>query len=425
MLTPVKATWAFCVRNWLIFGFGLGCLLGYLFPHVAARGGIIRSEYSVLYAGIGLIFFINGMQLSPEKLREHVTNWRLHIVVQGINMALIPLIQLAIIHIIIAAGAVRNGTIDASIIVGMVVAGCIPTTIASNVVMTRNSGGDEAAAIIEVVIGNVLGSILSPWLIYGFIPTEPEFASYQPAPPNNLGPMYKAVMMQLGLAVLLPLVAGQVLRWLWPRKVLWVLSTFYLAQFCSVLLIMVAWTTFSGAFQTGSLYALPTSSVVFNVFVNIAEYLFFTALCFYIANPPLWAVKHVNIHVADSKLGSKLPPAIRRGFTVKRMPRDQTIAVCFCGAAKTTSLGIPLIAAMWSQMDDFTISAIQVPVLLYTVEQVFVAQFFTIFFKNWLEKESKAASDVETADGDPPVVDVDGSGHPRIPEKGRAEAGNV
>lgn len=35
------------------------------------------------------------MQLSPEKLREHVTNWRLHIVVQGINLILIPIIQLS------------------------------------------------------------------------------------------------------------------------------------------------------------------------------------------------------------------------------------------------------------------------------------------------------------------------------------------
>lgn len=62
---------------------------------VAARGGVIRSEYSILYGGIGLIFFINGMQLSPAKLKEHSTNWRLHIVVQGINLVLIPVIQLS------------------------------------------------------------------------------------------------------------------------------------------------------------------------------------------------------------------------------------------------------------------------------------------------------------------------------------------
>ncbi len=65
------------------------------FQDVAAKGGVIKSEYSILYGAIALIFLINAMQLSPEKLREHVTNWHLHIVVQGINLVLIPIIQLS------------------------------------------------------------------------------------------------------------------------------------------------------------------------------------------------------------------------------------------------------------------------------------------------------------------------------------------
>ena len=54
---------------------------------------MIRSEYSILYGVISLIFLINAMQLSPEKLREHALNWRLHFVVQGINLLVIPIIQ--------------------------------------------------------------------------------------------------------------------------------------------------------------------------------------------------------------------------------------------------------------------------------------------------------------------------------------------
>ncbi|RYP61624.1 hypothetical protein DL769_007622 [Monosporascus sp. CRB-8-3] len=331
----------FCLANWLIFSFGFATLMAYLFPHVAAKGGIIRSEYSILYGAVALIFLINAVQLSPDKLRERVTNWRLHIVVQGINLVLIPVIQL--IRVVIAAEGVSSGAIEASILIGMIVATCTPTTIASGVVMTRNSGGDEAAAIIEVVLGNVTGAILTPWLIYGYLPRDPEFDSLKPAPPTDIGPM----------------------------------------------------STFSGAFETGAIYSLPNSSIIFNVLMNVAEYVLFTVICYYIAYPPNLLIRVLNPLIADSKAGLRLPATLKRAITIGRMDPVQVVAVCFCGAAKTTTLGIPLVASMWSRLDDFTISSIQVPVLLYTVEQVFLAQFFTIFFKHWLEKVTKSAADTD------------------------------
>lgn len=144
----------------------------------------------------------------------------------------------------IAAGGVSSGAIEPSVLVGMIAASCIPTTIASNVVMTRNSGGDEAAAIIEVVLGNVIGAFLAPWLIYAYLPSGPDFDSLKPAPPSELGPMYASVMMQLGLSVLVPLVVGQVLRWTWPRQVTLVLRTFYLAPLCSLLMATLVWYVF-------------------------------------------------------------------------------------------------------------------------------------------------------------------------------------
>jgi sodium/bile acid cotransporter 7 len=71
------------------------------------------------------------------------------------------------------------------------------------------------------------------------------------------------------------------------------------------------------------------------------------------------------------------------------MTREQMIAVCFCGAAKTTSLGIPLVSAMWIHADDLTRAFVQIPVLLYTTEQVFLAQMLVYYFKWYLKRNHK------------------------------------
>lgn len=106
----------------------------------------------------------------------------------------------------------------------------------------------------------------------------------------------------------------------------------------------------------------------------------------------------------SSTLGGIVPRRVRRVLAPKRMSKEQTVAVCFCGAAKTTSVGIPLVSAMWAQKDDLTRASLAIPVLLYTMEQVFLAQILVYGFRRYLRRgegpEKKAAAvgvDVELA----------------------------
>ncbi|KUI59203.1 hypothetical protein VP1G_06447 [Cytospora mali] len=396
----------FILAQWLIIGFGLACLFGYLWPNVAATDGVIRSEYSILYGSVAIIFLVSGLQLSPQKLRHNLFNWRLHIITQGISFVVIPLIWLAIIWIIIAAGDLRTQALDIPVLLGMLVLSCLPTTIASNVVMTRNAGGDDAAAIIEVVLGNVFGSFLCPMLIYGFIPNRPEFESWRPASLSGLSQMYKDVGMQLGLSVLIPIGVGQTLRMFFEEKVLWCMQKFYLAKISTFFLCTLVWATFSNAFKTGAIYQLPKGSIIFNVLMNVVLYGLFTAICFTMARPPRRLVT-----AFESPLIEKyLPRAVRRIVAPKQMSREQTIAVCFCGAAKTTSVGIPLVSAMWAQKDDLTRAFVAIPVMLYTMEQVFLAQILVYAFRHYLKRGEAAARkgslDVERGAGEG-VVGVD------------------
>ncbi|KAI6351815.1 hypothetical protein MCOR25_009725 [Pyricularia grisea] len=281
----------------------------------------------------------------------------------------------------------------------------------------------DAAAIVEVVIGNVFGAFVSPALVYAFMPKLPEFDEWQPASPSTLSAMYQKVAQQLGLSVLIPLAAGQALRYFFPKPVKWALEKLYLGKISTICLALLVWTTFCGAFATGALYVTPKASLVFNIFMNIGLYLLFTVICFFSARPPLRLVVWAE-GVFEKKLLCKFPTLLKRVIVPKRMSKEQTIAVCFCGAAKTTSLGIPLVTAMWSESDNLRRAFIQIPVLLYTIEQVFIAQLLVYFFKRYMKRDQKdSGTDVDTVEDPVPdsLEDVRG---PSVPVDASRKSGS-
>ncbi|KAL4750457.1 hypothetical protein BDW72DRAFT_203864 [Aspergillus terricola var. indicus] len=355
----------FILHQWLIIGIGVACLLGYFFPNVAKHGGIIRSEYSILYGAVAIVFLISGLSIPQDKLVRQLFNWRLHLLVQVTSFLFIPALVLAVVHVILVSD--KTERIDRAVLAGYIFTACIPTTIASNVVMTRSAGGDDAAALAEVLIANILGPFVTAGWTVTLLPASKEFDAWRDQD-EDLTAMYRDVFKQLGLAVLLPLAVGQLVRFLWPEKTGHIIQKYKLAKLGSFCLLLMIWSTFSSCFATGALQGLSTESIVFVVLFNIALYLFLTAVCFSVSRPP----RSLCVRTTFGQWQ-----------VLKQMSVEETIAVCFCGPAKSTALGIPLLYAMWTPVDLYIKAKTSVPVLLYTTEQLFVAHFFVHAFKWW------------------------------------------
>lgn len=233
-----ETTLRLIVSQWLLIGIGIVCLLAYFFPNVAKHGGIIRSEYSVLYGAVAIIFLVSGLSIPRQKLVQHALNWRLHVLVQVMSFLVFPALIIAVVQAIIAGDP--NGHIDRAVLAGFVLTACIPTTIASNVVMTRAAGGDEAAALVEVVVANILGPFVTAGWTVTLMPTTLEFEPWRQGG-GDLSDMYKNVFKQLGLSALLPLIVGQLIRWTWPERTTWMLQKLYITKTSTVCLLLLVW----------------------------------------------------------------------------------------------------------------------------------------------------------------------------------------
>lgn len=167
----------FLIGNWFLIGIGVVIVLAWRFPHVAADGGgkcidtrirsyqplirlhlVIRSQYSITYGVIAAIFLITGLTLSTPALFHQLANWRLHLFTQIFSFLFFSAIVFAIVNCVRASG---NEAIDKFVLAGMVVMSVMPTTVASNITMTRSAGGSTEAATMEVCVGRYSSSATS------------------------------------------------------------------------------------------------------------------------------------------------------------------------------------------------------------------------------------------------------------------------
>lgn len=288
-------------------------LLASLLP---VRGGAVPVAQGVSTAAIVLLFFLNGVRLPRDEVLHGIRNWKLQGAALAFCFGAMALLGLA-------AQAASAPFVPATLALGFLFLGILPSTVQSATAASSMAGGNVAASVVAAALLNLSGVILSPLLFAALAGAE--------------GAIHGQAVLRIVAILLLPFVAGQLVQsWLRP----WVLAHRELATVMDRTAIAVAvYVAFSAAVVAG-IWRLLDATEIAIVFAAVAVLL---GLSFGGA----WS------------LGALLGLA-----------RPDRITLLFSGAQKSIAVGAPLAATLFPPA---TAGVVLVPILVYHIAQLILS----------------------------------------------------
>jgi sodium/bile acid cotransporter 7 len=294
-------------------------------------------------------------------LIENYARWRIHL------FATLQcfLMTSATVFAIVTACATNKDFMDPALLVGLIIWSCLPTTISSNVVMTRQAHGNQALTVVETTIGNFIAPFLSPVLVQMYLSGRPWYTVFLPPHSStSYTEIYSRVFKQLGLSIYLPMAIGQLLQHFFPSAMKTVFGKWKLNKLASLALLTIVWSTFDQAFETGAFSGVKPSNNIFIVFMSIAFFL-------------LW-------------LGITFP------LSLLWLPRKDTIAMCYCVPAKSIAIGVPLASVLFVGLSRREQSKLQIPMVIFQGLQIPAGSLMTLPFRRWVRAEEEAEEKAES-----------------------------
>lgn len=367
----------FWMQWWFYIVLAIFIVIARFAPNFARSGGLIRGEYSIGYGAVAVIFLGSGLSMKTRDLMKNVLHWRAHLTVLSLEF----LITSAIIYgFCCAIKAANNSSISKYMLVGLIVTACCPTTVSSNVVMTRKADGNVHLTLCEVFFGNILGAFITPALTQMYLSGDWAFGN--PANDSSVTEVYRNVMKQVGLSVFVPLFVGQVLQNLFPKEVKVFYTKTKFGKIGSFMLLLIMFSSFSTAFYQHAFTSVSHASIILICFFNFGIYMLFTVICYLMARPVFLLKIYSDEPTASSSFIYKWGYKTFRPFYYNR---PDTVSVMLCGGAKTAALGVSLISSQYGS-DYPYLGQLLVPLVLYQAEQVLAANVLTGLMQRWVHK---------------------------------------
>lgn len=325
----------FFVRHWFALSLPFAVGLAWLIPDLGSAEGPLKTSISTKM-GVALIFLTQGLTLPATALRQGLSQWRLHLLIQAFTFLVFPALGIVL-------DRVAGGWFPPDLRLGFLYLAVLPSTITSSVILTSVAGGNTVGALFNAVLSSLLGVFATPlwvaWLMKASGRQQP------------LGP----VIAEIVTLLLVPLVVGQLLR---PRCAAWAdRHKKRLGNLSSGIVLFIVYAAFCNSVkqhlwtQHGLEVLLPAAAgiaVLFGAAVLLTE-------------------------------------VLARALS---LPRPDLIAARCCAPQKTLASGVPMAKIIFGTHPG--LGLILLPVLLYHPLQLLVCGALA---SHWGNQRSKAAPD--------------------------------
>ncbi|QMV16747.1 bile acid:sodium symporter family protein [Vibrio spartinae] len=324
-------------KEWFLVGMVAAILLATVSEQVGRSGGLIHLD-KLTGIGVAIVFFLHGLGLSPQKIKQGVSNWKLHVYIQLATYLFYPLLW-----VILGNGMLA--WMPTSLAFGFCYLFVLPSTISSSVAMTSVGKGNVPGAIFNASLSSILGVFLTPLMIQFFMGMK--------------GVQLDLMSSVLSIAklLLIPMIVGQLAR--------------------PLLLSFIE----------------RHKSVVNKVDKYVILLIVYNAFCDSVANG-IW--QNFSVGMLATAIGIccivllVMVHSIQWGAQRCQFSRADEVAAVFCGTKKTLAAGVPMATVIFGT--DPNLGMILLPIMLYHPIQIFYCAILANRYAKRYQPASEAAA---------------------------------
>lgn len=306
--------------DWFILSLLAAVVAAAIWPEPGRTGGILQWQWVTTY-GVSVVFFLYGLTLAPERMKEGLGRWQAHIAVVFSTFGLFPLVVLIMETLL-------PNLLPKPAMVGFFYVAALPSTVSSSVAMTSLARGNVPIAIFNATISSLVGVIMTPLLMAWYMQSSG-------APVPLLPTIGKVVLL-----VLLPIAVGQIARIRlgdWAKR-----QNHWIKLADRMVIVAIVYGAFCNSVANG-VWSRNNPSVVVEILAGVVS---------------LFFIVYTLTKLLALFLG---------------LNREDSIAVQFCGSKKSLAAGVPLASVIFAGNPN--VGLIIVPIMLYHFSQLLIVSF--------------------------------------------------